>query len=117
MGIAAAWATVSPFRLNRAAEASRPSLTIGEAALLSSVSSISSAMASSRLRSTARRMESRATVISSPQPGSDHGHDAQHVVEPALQNVGHDGAVHGVATVDQNIPKAHHVGAQLGRPG
>ena len=55
MGMAAAWAMVSPRTLKSAAEASRPSLTMGEAALLSSVSSISSAMASSRLRSTSRR--------------------------------------------------------------
>jgi hypothetical protein len=60
MGMAAACAMVSPSMLKRAAEASRPSLTMGEAALLSKVSSISSAMASRRLRSTSRRTGSMA---------------------------------------------------------
>src|SRR5947209_12566781 len=69
MGMAAACAMVSPWTLKSAAEASSPSFTIGEAALLSSVSSISSAMASRRLRSTSSRTGSMATpLMRSPSP-------------------------------------------------
>jgi hypothetical protein len=50
---------VSPWMLKRAAEASRPSLTIGDAALLSKVSSISSAMASRRF---AQHLESTGSM-------------------------------------------------------
>ncbi len=64
--------------LNRAAEASSPSFTIGEAALLSSVSSISSAMASSRLRSTSSRTGSMSVARAhalSPDPDVRRGVD------------------------------------------
>src|SRR6266568_2769379 len=63
MGIAAACAMVSPRTLKRAAEASSPSFTIGEAALLRSVSSISSAIVSRRLRSTSSKMGSMSMLL------------------------------------------------------
>src|SRR6516164_4572802 len=52
MGIATACASVSPCSVNRLADASRPSFTMGENELLRSVSSISLAMPSSLLRTT-----------------------------------------------------------------
>ena len=52
IGIAIACASVSPCSVNRLADASSPSFTIGENELLSSVSSISLAMPSSLLRTT-----------------------------------------------------------------
>ena len=62
-GMAHAWASVVPSSVKMLAEASSPSLTIGEHELLSSVVSISSAMQSRRWRNTS-------SVTGSKRPGS-----------------------------------------------
>src|SRR5262245_16720105 len=63
MGIATACASVSPDNVNRLAEASSPSLTIGENELFRSASSISLAMPSSLLRTTSTVTGSSAALI------------------------------------------------------
>ena len=54
MGMAVAWARVSPSRVNRLADASSPSFTMGENELRTRVDCISFAMPSSLLRTTSR---------------------------------------------------------------
>ena len=68
--MAVAWARVSPSRVNRLAEASSPSLTMGENELRSSVDCISFAMPSSLLRTTSRVIGSAAglPVDATPPP-------------------------------------------------